>query len=114
MSSSNSVLLFEVYRGADLVARERFAEQSVTIGSGGSALLTVDDLSVSDLHCVVNLEQNGTVMLMDLGSQQGTIYNGQKVQSATLRSGDEFFVGILRFRLITTASELSEEATDFA
>ncbi|MEZ4316545.1 MAG: AgmX/PglI C-terminal domain-containing protein [Myxococcota bacterium] len=96
MSSSN--LVFEVYRGADLIARQRFSEESVTIGRGEAALLRVDDPSISDLHCVINVEHDGSIMLLDLGSEQGTIYGGQRVPNANLRDGGEFFVGMLRFR----------------
>lgn len=98
MSSSNT-LTFEVYRGADLIARESFSEPSVTIGCGPSALFRVDDASVSDIHCVLNVESGQSVMLLDLNSKQGTIFQGKRVPSAHLKSGDEFFVGILRFRV---------------
>jgi pSer/pThr/pTyr-binding forkhead associated (FHA) protein len=114
--SSTNVLAFEVYRGADLIARERFAKPSVTIGRGESALLRVDDASVSDIHCVLNVQSATSVMLLDLNSKQGTIHGGKRVQSANLSSGDEFFVGILRFRVTIEeagAALADEEPTAF-
>ncbi|MCB9673012.1 MAG: AgmX/PglI C-terminal domain-containing protein [Alphaproteobacteria bacterium] len=117
MSASN-VLAFEVFRGADLIARQRFSEPSVTIGRGQSALFRVDDGSVSDIHCVLNMEPDGSVMLLDLNSKQGTIFQGKRVPSAQLRSGDEFFVGILRFRVTIEGAGVApgiaeEEPTEF-
>jgi len=97
MSSFN--LIFEVYRGADLLARQPFSEDSVTIGSGEAALLRVDDPGIGDVHCVITIESDGSVMLLDLGNEQGTIHNGQRVQQANLAADDEFFVGMLRFRV---------------
>ncbi|MCB9678893.1 MAG: AgmX/PglI C-terminal domain-containing protein [Alphaproteobacteria bacterium] len=113
MSSSN--LVFEVYRGADLLGQQRFTEESVTIGRGEAALLRVDDGSISDLHCVINVENDGSIMLLDLGSEQGTIHNGQRVPNANLGRGDEFFIGMLRFRVYLAGAGMpaSEVPTDF-
>ncbi len=120
---SSTQLIFEVYRGADLIARERFTEESVTIGRGEAALLRIDDGSISDLHCVINVEQDGTIMLLDLGSEQGTIHGGKRVPNANLGQQGEFFVGMLRFRVALQVAQKAapapapevdpDEATDF-
>ncbi len=106
--SSSKALILEVYRGADLVARQRFTEPSITIGRG-PAVFRIDDPSLSDLHCVLNVAGD-EVMLLDLQSEKGTIYQGQRVTSTTIRSGDEFFIGILRVRL--TFDEASDHPTE--
>ena len=85
---ANVVLGFEVYRGSELIKRADFSEESVTIGSGPNAVLQVDDPSVAALHAVLNVEADGSVQLLDLGSEGGTQVNGKPISNATVRSGD--------------------------
>ncbi|MDX1746190.1 MAG: FHA domain-containing protein, partial [Halobacteriales archaeon] len=91
--SSNLVLTFEVYRGGSLIKSAEFREESVTIGSGPSALLSIDDPSVAELHAVINVEEDGTVQLLDLGSQSGTQLEGESVSNAPLTSGNTITLG---------------------
>lgn len=113
MSHHLPMLTFEVFRGSALIKRADFEEQSITIGRGASALLPVEDPQLSELHAVVNVEEDGSVTLLDLGSEHGLVHQGQRVQHAVLGSGDTFSVGNLRFRITISqanAGEWDEEA----
>lgn len=89
------VLTFEVYRGGALVQRADFTESSITIGSGAAALLRIDDPTLAELHAVINVEDDGAITLLDLGSEQGVVFGGQHIANADLRSGDEFGMGAI-------------------
>ncbi|HHO50586.1 MAG TPA: AgmX/PglI C-terminal domain-containing protein [Deltaproteobacteria bacterium] len=99
MSNNLPILTFEVFRGSTPIHRVDLREPSITIGRGASALLPIDDPQLSEIHAVISVEDDGTINLLDLGSDNGLIYNGQRVSNATLRSGDVFAIGTLQFRV---------------
>src|SRR5690606_4768545 len=95
-SKHNLVLAFEVHRGSQLVKTSEFSDESITIGKGPAAMLSVEDASIADLHCVINVEEDGSVQLLDLGSDLGTKVNGVAVANQRLTSGDTIEIGDLR------------------
>ncbi|MFH1466777.1 MAG: AgmX/PglI C-terminal domain-containing protein [Pseudomonadota bacterium] len=90
------VLTFEVYTGDELLHREEFKAESVTLGKGPAAMLRVESASVADLHAVINVNDDGSVQLLDLGSASGTRVNGEPVSNVTLSAGDTIEVGEIR------------------
>jgi pSer/pThr/pTyr-binding forkhead associated (FHA) protein len=103
------MLTFEVFRGSSLIKRADFQEQSITIGRGESALLPVDDPQLSELHAVINVEDDGSVTLLDLGSETGIVFHGERVPTAVMGHGDVFSVGNLRFRLSVARANVAED-----
>jgi len=116
MSTGKLVLTFEIYRGNEFVRRQEFSSESVTIGRGAAAMLQVDDPDLADLHAVVNVNDDGRVQLLDLGSPSGTKVNGEVINNAFLRSGDQIEVGALRVSVgISEEGAFNEEeATQLA
>ncbi len=55
--------------------------------------LWIYDKSVSREHAEVTLESPGVFKIKDLGSQNGTFINGQRVQTATFREKDTVKIG---------------------
>ncbi len=104
MANNTPTLVFEVYRGSALIQRQELTEQSITIGSGAAALLPVEDPQLAELHCIVNVEDDGSLSLIDLGGEAGVVYNGQRIANTGLRSGDVFSVGNLRFRVTSQSA----------
>lgn len=87
-----------------------YDSDSVLIGNGPSAVLRLDDAEVSSIHAVIKVSPEGTVTIIDLGSEAGTSVNGQAVaEPVTLRSGDTIKVGrvtlVLRTGLAAFAAE---------
>jgi Zn-finger nucleic acid-binding protein len=64
----------------------------IKIGRLASAHVHLDDPTASRLHAVVEVSDT-IVRLIDLGSNQGTLVNGQRVNHAPLASGDTIEVG---------------------
>lgn len=115
-NSEQIVLTFEVYEGEAFVTRRELSAESVTIGRGAAAMLQVDHADLADLHAVINVNDDGSVVLLDLGSAGGTSVNGETVSNATLRTGDTIAVGAIRIKVqITDAGAFAdEEATQLA
>jgi len=93
---SDLVLTFEVFTGDELLHKEEFNAESVTIGKGPAAMLRVESESVADLHAVINVNDDGSVQLLDLGSASGTMVNGEPVSNVTLTAGDTIEIGEIR------------------
>jgi predicted component of type VI protein secretion system len=53
---------------------------------------------VSRWHCCLT-EVDGVVIVRDLGSSNGTLINGRRVEAGRLRPGDELSIANLRYRL---------------
>ncbi|MGA2068552.1 MAG: FHA domain-containing protein [Thermoguttaceae bacterium] len=67
------------------------------LGRGRGAGLTVRHPLISRRHCEL-FEQDGLLMLRDLGSLNGTMIQGRRVALAPLPPGAEFTIGPLTFQ----------------
>jgi len=112
-ANGNIRLTFEISNGDNLLRREEISAESVTIGRGPAAMLRIDDEALADLHAVVNVKEDGTVQLLDLGSPTGSQVNGDAVTgNADLTTGDVISVGPITIALtIEAPAEVVEEAT---
>jgi len=88
-------LSFEIFRGDELLSKEQLSAESVTIGKGPAAMLRVEDDGLADLQAVINLNDDGTVQVLDLVGE-GTRVNGEEVVNALLNDGDTIEVGGVR------------------
>lgn len=74
------------------------ARDSVVLGRREDCDFRIPLADVSRQHCKVVLDHaNGTVRVEDLGSANGTLVNGKKVQVAVLRAGDAVTLGPVTF-----------------
>jgi len=69
-----------------------------TIGRSRKAGITVAHPMISRQHCELS-ESGGLILLRDLGSLNGTLVSGQKVEETVLKPHDEFTIGPLTFRV---------------
>lgn len=70
-----------------------------TIGRGSEADLRINDPGVSRKHARVNVDGEGdnlTLTIEDLGSTNGIVVNGQRVERATLEDGTRIEIGSTR------------------
>jgi two-component system cell cycle response regulator len=77
-------------------------ESSVSIGRGRDVDLRLQDDGVSRHHLCIDRNEDGSHVLSELGSTNGTYVGGQAVDAARiLRDGDKIFLGdtVLRFAL---------------
>jgi hypothetical protein len=81
--------------------REReFTQGRVIVGRARDADFRVDDPNVSRRHAAI-FWSNGSVMIEDLGSTNGTMVNGYPVSNTVLSSGDVVVMGDCRITVET-------------
>ena len=70
-----------------------------TIGRTARADFIVDAALISRLHCRLTADRSDQLVVEDLGSTNGTIVNGRKVDRVILRAGDKLKVGRVEFQV---------------
>ncbi|MEQ1504500.1 MAG: AgmX/PglI C-terminal domain-containing protein [Myxococcota bacterium] len=103
-SVSKSPLVLEVWRGPHLVHRAEYSEPSVTVGSGQSAMLRVESPVLAEMHAVVNVEDDGSILVLDLAQDGNLTVSGAPVANASLQPGESFAIGDLTFRVGAVAA----------
>ncbi|SFM63163.1 FHA domain-containing protein [Marinobacter zhejiangensis] len=79
------------------------AGETVNVGRSASNDLVLSDDTVSASHLVIKRERNGSVLVTDLNSSNGTRVNGSEVSQAMLVPGDTLELGDVRIRFETRA-----------
>ncbi len=74
-------------------------DQVQFIGRDPGCDIPLADTSASRKHCAVQLAGDGSVLLFDAGSANGTFVNERQVSDATLFGGEVVFVGSTSLRL---------------
>lgn len=103
-------LTFEVYKGEQLLQKTTLSQDIIKVGKLSSSHLRIEDESVSRMHAVIEISSPGEISIIDLGSVRGTVVNGQRVNKAKLKSGDEVVLG--EIRLVVTVGEPEPVAVD--
>ena len=88
--------LLVVVRGPIAGARQALAKELTTAGRHPDSDLFLDDVTVSRRHAEFRRTAVG-FQLRDVGSLNGTYVNGERVDEALLRNGDEIQIG--RYKL---------------
>jgi predicted component of type VI protein secretion system len=70
----------------------------VVVGRHPQCDARLDSIRISRRHCCM-AEDNGEVVVRDLGSTNGIRINGQRVEAGRLRPGDELSIAHIRYRL---------------
>jgi hypothetical protein len=70
----------------------------VVVGRHPACDTRLDSLRISRHHCCMT-QENGEVVVRDLGSTNGIRINGQRVEIGRLRPGDELSIAHIRYRL---------------
>jgi hypothetical protein len=100
MSEASERLWVDVV-GGDRAPIELPRAGVLSVGSSrGRADLVLEGQGVADVHCAIGRLKGGGWAIKDLGSQYGTMVNGERVQSVRLASGDLVLVGSRRLRIV--------------
>lgn len=70
-----------------------------TIGRTARADFIVEAPLVSRLHCRLTASASDQLVVEDLGSTNGTLVNGNRVERGVLKSGDVLTVGRVEFKV---------------
>jgi predicted component of type VI protein secretion system len=93
----------KVLEGAKTGAKIAVKKNEFLIGRSQSCHLCAGSTAISRQHCAI-LRDDHRVTIKDLGSRNGTLVNGKKIEGEVeLASGDEIVVGPLKFMVTITA-----------
>ena len=67
------------------------------VGRDQSCDIFIPDPHISRKHLSIDVVGDGTITVIDLGSTNGMIVNGERVPSAILQPGESFTVGQTTF-----------------
>lgn len=84
-------------------------ERPITIGRSPEADVVILDEKASRLHCGIRL-WDGEFYIKDLKSRNGTYVNGQRIDVAKLKTGDEVRVGAVVFSFDTDPTKKADAA----
>jgi len=88
-----------VIRGRSATTAVKLAEGVTTAGRQEDCQLRIKSSQVSRKHCQL-FEKSGMLLVKDLGSSNGTIVNGTKIEAQqVLEPGDELGIGPIVFRV---------------
>lgn len=97
-----------VTRGSTAGAKYALTDAITTIGRHPQSSVFLDDITVSRRHAEVLRSDDGTFVLRDVGSLNGTYLDGERVPEALLREGAQLQIG--KFRLVFVIGELGGAA----
>ena len=72
--------------------------ETTSLGRGESNDISIDDPSISGMHCRITLKDE-RVVIEDLGSTNGTFVNGARIEQGQLEDGQTFHLGNLEIQL---------------
>ncbi len=82
--------------------------ETTTIGRDSSNLIPLADPTASRNHAKVHYHE-GSWVVEDLGSTNGIIFNGERVEKISLSSGDSFQIGKTSFTVVEREIGESED-----
>lgn len=105
---TNEVGQLIITRGGTAGSRFALSDGKTTIGRHPKSNIFLDDITVSRYHAVVEQGSDGLYSLTDDGSLNGTYVNGARIDTTTLREGDQLQVG--KFHMVFVIGVLGESA----
>jgi TonB family protein len=111
MANASIPIRFQIFKGDQLVREETLTEPVIKIGKLASSHLRLEDETVSRMHAVVEVTGPGELQLIDLGSTRGTMVNGERINKAILKSGDQIHFGDTRVIVSFAAGAADAQAT---
>jgi pSer/pThr/pTyr-binding forkhead associated (FHA) protein len=84
---------FQILEGQTPVREEVIEEPVIKIGRLANSHLVLKDESVARMHAVIEIVAPDDVLVIDLGSTQGTKVNGERINKAKVQNGDRLSFG---------------------
>src|SRR3989344_4065572 len=101
VSPGDRVMQIEVHSGRGENARTKlykFHKNRVMIGSAHSCDIRIQENAVSNVHAIIEMDQDGTAHIYDMASESGVFVNEAKTVTPELQSGDEIKIGFSRLK----------------
>ncbi|MBL8934790.1 MAG: TonB family protein [Archangium sp.] len=101
---------FEITSPDGKVSESTSELESIILGSGDSANVKVTDPKVSNLHCMVKVANDGKLIVMDLGSAEGTKISNETVKEKPITSGEVLEIGGTKIKVVLKNGDAKAEA----
>ncbi|PIU00030.1 MAG: hypothetical protein COT74_06675 [Bdellovibrionales bacterium CG10_big_fil_rev_8_21_14_0_10_45_34] len=97
-------VILRIYRMGQLLEVKQLTDEQIVVGAAADVQVRLDAPEVSSIHCMIERRQDAHY-ICDLGSEKGTLLNGERILDAKIKSEDrigvgpfqiEYFVGIPR------------------
>jgi two-component system cell cycle response regulator len=99
MQSANLVQIGPT--GPGLGRRFAIGLATISLGRDSQCSLPIPDGSISRMHMLIEPRMDGSYLLTDLNSLNGTFVNGTRVSASPLKDGDYLQLGSCVFRFLT-------------
>ncbi len=99
--------IVELWHGGTLVRRVGFTDPHVSIGSGPSAMLRIDDPNLAEVVAVVSIEGAAQLLVVDVAGGDALQVNGRRTGTATIKSGGTVGIGPWTLRLSIDEGQLA-------
>ncbi len=98
----------------DILEVMELSEEEVTLGRDPANKLILGDPKVSAHHAVITRGREGYI-IKDLGSTNGTLFQGKKISQKEINDNDQFMIGpyTLTFHYLEPEEETKEDRTVF-
>jgi pSer/pThr/pTyr-binding forkhead associated (FHA) protein len=73
-----------------------------TVGRTARADFILDAALVSRVHCRLTADKSDQLIVEDLGSTNGTLVNGKRIDRQVLKAGDTVTIGRVEFEVTQT------------
>lgn len=98
--STGDKAMLVIARGPQKGSRFLITSDGVSIGRSTESAIFLDDVTVSRSHAQIKREENGSFVLLDNSSLNGTYLNNISIEKNVLKSGDEIQIGKFHFVFI--------------
>lgn len=95
----------------NIVSMSTDPNEKIFIGSSENLKIRLNDPQISPLHCLVFVNEQKSIEIIDLKSKNGTWLNGLRISHNTLKPNDSVMIGsyIIEFDIVNTDQEESKE-----
>jgi len=87
----------------------KLSKPEMVLGRGDDADITIDEVAISRHHARITVKSDDTIWIEDLGSKNGTYFEGERVTSLELHDGDRVQVGSSTILKLTYQDNIEEE-----
>src|SRR5215470_4031506 len=87
----------------------KLSKPETIVGRGDDADILIDDGGISRHHAKLKVTSNKAFVVEDLGSKNGTFFDGQRIQQILLHDGDRFQVGSSTILKLTYQDKIEQE-----
>ncbi len=101
---------FEITSPDGKVSESTSELESIIVGSGDSANVKIADPKVSNLHCMIKVSNDGNVVVMDLGSAEGTKILNETVKEKPITSGVVLEIGGSKVKVVFNGAKAEAKA----